>query len=147
MPKCRRTHQTESRSFAGEKCMLKKLMRLAGAALCLLNLLAPSGRAADRPNIVLILLDDVGYSDYGCFGSEIQTPHIDSLAAAGVKFTQFYNNAICQPTRASLLTGLYPRYVAPSHQIRLTPEMLTIGELLQSVGYQTSLSGKWHTGS
>jgi arylsulfatase len=96
---------------------------------------------------VLILLDDVGYSDYGCFGSEIETPNIDRLARQGLRFTQFYNNAICLPTRASLLTGLYPRYVGPNHQIQLTPEMATIGEVLQSAGYQTSLSGKWHLGA
>src|SRR5262245_9684464 len=102
---------------------------------------------AERPNILLILLDDVGYSDYGCFGSEIETPNIDRLASQGLRFTQFYNNAICLPTRASLLTGLYPRYAGPNKQIQLTPGMLTLGELLQSAGYQTSLSGKWHLGA
>jgi arylsulfatase len=122
----------------------------AGIAPLLLWLLScvlvtPSG--AEQPNIVLILLDDVGYSDYGCFGGEIQTPNIDRLAARGLRFTQFYNNAICLPTRASLLTGLYPRYVGPEKRIQLTPEMMTIGELLQSAGYQTSLSGKWHLGA
>ena len=123
---------------------------LAAAALAVLGTTVLGGdeRAArPRPNIVLILLDDVGYSDYGCFGSEIETPHIDRLAAGGLRFTQFYNNAICLPTRASLLTGLYPRYVGPERRIQLTSEMLTLGELLQSAGYQTSLSGKWHLGA
>jgi arylsulfatase len=64
--------------------------------------------ADDRPNIVIILADDMGFSDVGCYGSEIPTPHIDSLAARGVRFTQFYNCGRCCPTRASLLTGLYP---------------------------------------
>src|SRR6188474_940615 len=107
---------------------------------------AAEGPAPQRPNIVLILLDDTGYSDFSCYGGEIRTPHIDRLAAGGLRFTQFYNNAICLPTRASLLTGLYPRYVGPQHRMQLTPEMLTIGELLQSAGYRTSLSGKWHLG-
>ena len=70
----------------------------------------------DRPNIVIIMADDMGWSDLGCYGGEIETPHIDSLATDGMRFTQFYNNAICGPTRASLLTGLSPptRYICPS---------------------------------
>ena len=64
--------------------------------------------ATGRPNIIVILVDDMGYSDIGCYGSEIQTPNLDSLAAQGVRFSQFYNCARCCPTRASLLTGLYP---------------------------------------
>jgi len=64
-----------------------------------------------QPNIVVILADDMGYSDLGCYGSEIATPHLDKLAAGGVRFTQFYNAARCCPTRASLLTGLYPHQV------------------------------------
>lgn len=103
------------------------------------NAAAPRG-----PNILLILCDDVGYSDYGCFGSEIATPHIDSLARDGLTFTRFYNNAVCVPTRASLVSGLYPRYIPKD--IRLTPEMPTVAEALRSAGYRTSLSGKWHLG-
>src|SRR5688500_1893256 len=64
--------------------------------------------ADERPNIVVVLVDDMGYSDIGCFGSEIPTPHLDRLAAGGVRFTQFYNSARCSPTRASLITGLSP---------------------------------------
>jgi arylsulfatase A-like enzyme len=101
---------------------------------------------AERPNIVLIVADDVGYSDFGCYGGEIQTPSIDRLAREGMRFTQFYNNAVCVPTRASLYTGLYPRYVGNAHRIGLTPEMVTIAEILRDVGYGTSLSGKWHLG-
>ncbi len=101
---------------------------------------------ASRPNVLLILLDDVGYSDYGCYGGEIATPTIDRLATRGLRFTQFYNNAICVPTRASLYSGLFPQYVSPQWQIRLTPQMFTLGELFMAAGYQTSLSGKWHLG-
>jgi len=99
--------------------------------------------AAERPNIVLFLLDDVGYSDYGCYGSEIATPNIDRLAREGLQFTHFYNNAVCVPTRASLYSGLYPRYV---NDIRLTDNMPTLAEVLRAAGYRTSLSGKWHLG-
>ncbi|MGE0755467.1 MAG: sulfatase-like hydrolase/transferase [Pirellulaceae bacterium] len=122
------------------------MRQLIYRALCLWALIASAAAAATQPNIVLILLDDVGYSDYGCYGGEIATPHIDRLAAEGLRFTRFYNNAICVPTRASLLTGLFPRYVGPNRRIQLTGQMTTLGELLRSAGYQTSLSGKWHLG-
>lgn len=102
--------------------------------------------AAERPNIVLIVLDDVGYSDYGCYGGEIATPNIDRLAREGLRFTHFYNNAVCVPTRASIYSGLYPRYVGPESRISLTPEMCTLAEVLKQAGYRTSLSGKWHLG-
>ena len=100
-----------------------------------------------RPNVVLILADDVGYSDVGCFGGEIRTPNIDRLAADGLRFTQFYTNSICLTARASLLTGLYPRWRKTEQSSRLlAPNMVTIGELLSRAGYQTALSGKWHMG-
>jgi arylsulfatase A-like enzyme len=95
-----------------------------------------------RPNIVLILADDMGFSDLGCYGSEIATPNLDALAANGLRFTQFYNNAKCNTTRASVLTGLYPR-----RRDLLSPSMVTIGEALREAGYRTSLSGKWHLGA
>ncbi|NQT13338.1 MAG: sulfatase-like hydrolase/transferase, partial [Planctomycetes bacterium] len=77
--------------------------------LLALALLAGSGaRAADRPNIVLVMVDDMGYSDIGCYGGEIATPNLDRLAGGGLRFTRFYNAGRCCPTRASLLTGLYP---------------------------------------
>lgn len=99
-----------------------------------------------RPNIVLIMADDMGWSDIGCYGSEIPTPNIDRLATEGMLFTQFYNNAKCTTTRASLLTGLYPRNGGRGIEL-LTPNMLTLGEALKRAGYQTGLSGKWHSGS
>ncbi len=98
----------------------------------------------DRPNIVLIMCDDMGYSDIGCYGGEVQTPNIDSLAKQGVRFTQFYNCAKCTTTRASVVTGLHPRRGKGG---LLRENMVTIGEVLGMAGYQTSLSGKWHLGS
>ena len=115
---------------------------------CLLMLFAltlsvTSVAGADRPNIVLIMCDDMGFSDIGCYGGEIRTPHIDRLAAEGMRFSQFYNNAKCTTTRASLVTGLYPR-----RQGKLLKEnMVTIPEVLDAAGYYSVLSGKWHLGS
>lgn len=96
-----------------------------------------------RPNILLIMCDDMGYSDIGCYGGEVQTPNLDHLAAQGMRFRQFYNNAKCTTTRASLVTGLFPRRSGGL----LTRKMVTLGEVLGDAGYQTSLSGKWHLGS
>lgn len=118
---------------------MRILLILALLATCPL-----ASRAADAPpNIVLIMCDDMGYSDVGCFGGEVRTPNIDRLAAEGMRFTQFYNNAKCTTTRASLITGLYPRQSG-----RLLKEnMRTIPEVLQPAGYHSVLSGKWHLGS
>ena len=98
--------------------------------------------AAERPNIVLIVVDDMGYGDLGCYGSEIPTPHIDALADNGLRFRQFYNTAKCWTTRASLLTGLY--YQQVTDQKQLDRNGITIAEALKAVGYRTTLSGKWH---
>lgn len=102
--------------------------------------------AEDRPNIILIMVDDMGWSDIGCYGSEIETPNIDRLASEGLLFTQFYNNAKCTTTRASLLTGLYPRNGGRGQAELITENMLTIGEAMRHAGYATGMSGKWHNG-
>lgn len=109
-----------------------------------------------QPNIVLILADDMGFSDLGCYGSEISTPNIDSMARDGIMFSQMYNMARCCPTRASLLTGLYPHqagvghmvgdYGVPEYQGYLNQSCATIAEVLKGGGYRTQLSGKWHVG-
>lgn len=96
-----------------------------------------------RPNIVLIMCDDMGFSDIGCYGGEVRTPNIDRLANEGLRFKQFYNNAKCTTTRASLITGLYPRRKGPL----LKPNMVTIADVLKKSGYHTALSGKWHLGN
>src|SRR6478609_3029714 len=85
-----------------------RLLAIAGLLCSILSIAPARAAAAARPNIVVILADDMGYSDLGCFGGEIHTPNIDALAREGVRFAQFYNMARCCPTRASLLTGLYP---------------------------------------
>lgn len=98
---------------------------------------------AEKPNILFILVDDMGWSDLGCYGSEIHTPNIDSLATDGVRFTQFYNTAKCNTTRASLLTGLYHQQcdmVSP----RAIKNGVTLGEVLRPAGYRTLASGKHH---
>ena len=97
---------------------------------------------AHGPNVVLILCDDMGFSDIGCYGGEVETPNLDRLASEGMRFTQFYNNAKCTTTRASIVTGLYPRWPTP----HLRENMVTLGEVMRSAGYATSLCGKWHLG-
>jgi arylsulfatase len=106
------------------------------------------------PNIIYILADDMGYGDLGCYGSEIRTPHLDQLAAEGVRMTQLYNTGRCCPTRASLLTGLYPHQAGIGHMMSdrgvagyrgdLHPYTPTIAEVLRPAGYGTYLAGKWH---
>lgn len=114
------------------------------ALMCFLATLTDAATGAGRPNVLLILSDDLGYSDLGCYGGEIQTPHLDQLAADGMRFTQFYNCAVCVTTRSALLTGCYPRQ-AKSPRLRAT--MITLGEAMRRAGYATSLTGKWHLGS
>lgn len=98
-----------------------------------------------RPNIIIILADDMGFSDAGCFGGEIETPNIDKLAANGLRFTQFYNCARCCPTRAALMTGQYPHKVGLTRNGRsLTNNGITIAEALKQAGYDTAMVGKWH---
>ena len=123
-----------------------------------------TGRAAEKPNIVIMLADDLGYSDLGCYGGEITTPHLDALAARGLRFTQFYNGTRCCPSRASLLTGLYPHQAGvglmtsdrgakfpgsgdqgdqhPGYRGRLNEQCVTLGQVLQPAGYKTYAAGK-----
>ena len=116
--------------------------------------------ADTRPNIIYIMADDMGYSDIGCYGGEVQTPNLDKLAANGIKLRSFYNNSRCCPTRASLLTGQYPHKVGMGHMVGSTKAEIeygpyqgylndsfpTIAEALKKVGYSTYMTGKWHVG-
>ncbi|WEK36364.1 MAG: arylsulfatase [Candidatus Pseudobacter hemicellulosilyticus] len=121
-------------------------------------------QAQDRPNIVLVMVDDMGFSDLGCYGSEIPTPNIDKLAGTGIRLSQFYNTARCCPTRASLLTGLFPHQTGighmteepankdaanwgtPGYQGYLNRNCVTMAEVLSTAGYHTYMTGKWHLG-
>ena len=118
---------------------------------------APAGEALrGRPNILLILADDLGYSDLGCYGSGVRTPNLDRLAAEGVRFSQFYNAARCCPTRASLLTGLYPHQAGVGHMLQnwhppsytsgIGEDTATLAEALRTGGYSSYHVGKWHVG-
>src|SRR6476646_8407596 len=130
---------------------------LALALLCVAPIQSARAQAAaapKRPNILVILADDLGYSDIGCFGGDVRTPNLDALAANGVRFTNFYNDARCCPTRASLLTGLYPHQAGigamndrtrlPAYSGALKPTCPTIAEVLKTAGYKTAHFGKWH---
>jgi len=111
---------------------------------------------AEKPNIIVILADDMGYSDLGCMGGEIQTPNLDNLANDGLLFTHCYNSSRCAPSRASLLTGLYQHRTGighmlsdwgiPSYRGFLNDNCITIAEILKENGYNTIISGKWHVG-
>ena len=118
--------------------------------ICAINIAS----STDKPNIILIMSDDMGISDIGCYGSEIETPNLDKLAANGLRFTQFYNTARCCPTRASLLSGLYPHQAGigwmmvdrghDGYRGELNRECITIAEALKTSGYGTYMAGKWH---
>jgi arylsulfatase A-like enzyme len=112
---------------------------------------------ASPPNILLIVADDLGYSDLGCYGGEIDTPNLDRLAAQGVRLTQFYNTGRCCPSRASILTGQYPHTVGlghmtidlgrPGYRGRVSEEAQTIAQVLKPAGYRSFIAGKWHLGT
>jgi arylsulfatase A-like enzyme len=115
---------------------------------------AAAQRREQRPNIVVIMADDLGFADIGCYGSEVRTPNLDAMARRGIRFTQFYNTARCCPTRASLLTGLYSHQAGighmtadwnrPGYRGTLAPDTYTIAEALKASGYGCYVSGKWH---
>lgn len=127
--------------------------------LTALSLTAIAAQSAERrPNIIVILADDMGFSDLGCYGGEIHTPNLDSLASQGLRYRQFYNGARSCPTRAALMTGLYAHQAGmgwmtaadmgrPEYQGYLNRECVTLAEVLKKAGYSTYMCGKWHLAS
>lgn len=118
---------------------------------------AAAAAAGKKPNVLLIVADDLGFSDLGCYGGEIETPVLDSLAKGGVKLTQFYNTGRCCPSRASILTGHYPHRVGLGHMTQdigrkgysgsVSKDAQTIAQVLKPAGYRSFISGKWHLGT
>lgn len=140
-------------SLAGQvftRVRITFLIAIVGLGSSLAGLAAE--QKSSRPNIILILADDLGYSDLGCFGSEIPTPNLDRLASRGIRMTQFYTTPRCCPTRASLLTGLYPHQAGvgnmmedrgiPGYRGELNRDCITAAEELRLAGYRTAMVGK-----
>jgi arylsulfatase len=150
----------QSPAFAQRRKGQSALQRCVKRVLALVALLlsaAPAGADPQaRPNIIVILSGDMGFSDIGCYGGEINTPNLDALAAGGLRFTQFYNTSRCCPTRASLLTGLYPHQAGVGHMMEdrgekfpgyrgdLNRHCRTIPQVLEQAGYRSYAVGKWH---
>jgi len=130
------------------------LVGLLSATLTLVTCRTTAASAGQRPNIAVILVDDMGFSDLGCYGGEIPTPNLDKLAAGGLRFTQFYNTGRCCPTRAALLTGLYSHQAGVGHMVtdrkqpgyegNLNDRCVTLAEVMRGAGYRTAMAGKWH---
>ncbi len=145
-------HETQTKDISGT---VKRIL-----ALVVVVLVALSAKIshAGKPNILYIVADDLGYSDLGCYGGEIDTPVLDSLAAGGVRLTQFYNTGRCCPSRAAILTGQYPHRVGLGHMTTndlgqpgyrgvVSSEARTIAQVLNTAGYRSFMSGKWHLGT
>lgn len=138
--------------------MTRRALLASSAAIASMGAVGAQAEARAKPNIVVFLADDQGFSDWGCYGSEIPTPNIDALAAGGLKFTTFYNTPKCSPSRAALLTGTYPQqaglglleqYAFPGSrgiEGKLSNRVATFAELLKGSGYFTAMAGKWHLG-
>ena len=150
-----------AKTRARDQKTFSRLLNLKTSTLILTALIAQTihtsslmAQTSERPNIIVIMSDDMGYSDIGCYGSEIQTPILDNLASNGLRFTQFYNTGRCCPTRASLLTGLYPHQAGigwmmtdqklDGYRGDLNRNCVTIAEALKPAGYATYAVGKWH---
>ncbi len=146
--------RTPAGTDLSERLATRRVLCALAVSLQLILSQISSARSAERPNIVLIMADDMGFSDIGCYGGEIETPVLDGLAAKGLRLTQFYNTGRCCPTRASLLTGLYPHQAGighmmgddglPSYSGNLSPNCVTIAEALKPAGYGCYVAGKWH---
>lgn len=122
-----------------------KLKRWLLPLTAMLPAMAMAQQSAERPNIMVILVDDMGYSDLGCFGGEIHTPNLDAMAENGVRFTQFFNCGRSCPSRASLMTGHYAQQAGINGMgVSLSKNCVTIPEVLRTVGYRTAMTGKWH---
>ena len=148
----------ERASFNASNAKKKDMVKIIPLILVIFLFIGCSNvtQKDDRPNIVLILVDDMGFSDLGCYGGEINTPNMDALAYEGLRFSNFYNTGRCCPTRASLLTGLYPHQAGVGRMVYqnnggayqgfLNKQAVTLAETLKPAGYKTLMAGKWHVG-
>lgn len=146
-----------SQSGGVDRRAFLRLVAASAMSAAMPGILRAGETNAKRPNILIILADDMGFSDIGCYGGEIATPNLDWLAGNGLRFRQFYNSARCCPTRACLLTGLYPQQAGVGHMVEdkgkpgyrgfLNDSCVTIAEALKPAGYHPLMVGKWHVGS